>query len=167
MTEVASQSTRSRPFRYSVGNLLLVVTVVSLATALLLTHRKLSQIERKLAETERELTTFQPLRADEVARQFVERTTINSISTTVQDVRYSPTDDAYKVKFSWVDPTTGKKWSSEVKLAADGYGTYMGRITFNEFFKSVYTPPDKPFVEPLSGRYDFVVVVQTPSPIKR
>ena len=71
----------------SLGTLLLVVTIVCLATALMLEHRRLTQIERQLAETKRELSTLQPLSAEEVARQFENATTLGPISTTVKDVR--------------------------------------------------------------------------------
>ena len=148
MTEVASQSTRPRPFRFSVGSLLLVVTVVCLATALVLTNRK-------LAQTERELTTLQPLSAEEVAQQFEKCTKLGPISTTVKDVRYSPTDDAYKVSFSWVDAISRKTWHTEVKLTADGYGTYFGIIRSGEF------------IRPLGHKDGFSVSVKTSSPLKK
>lgn len=67
----------------------------------------------------------------------------------------SSTSDSYKVSFSWADNTTKKTWSSDVKLTADGYGTYYGRIR------------NDPFIVPLGYKDGFTVVVQTPSPLAR
>ena len=156
MTEDPSQtpSNRSLPVRFSLGTLLLVVTIVGLATALMLEHRRLSQIERQLAETQQELSTLQPLSAEEVARQFENATTLGPISTTVQDVRYSPTEDAYQVEFAWMNEKKNKeRWSSQVKLTSDGYGRYFGRIRSDAF------------TQPLGHKDGFTVAVETPSPL--
>lgn len=134
--------------RFSLGNLLLLVTVVALAISLVMTYRKLDRMERAF-------DAMQPMSPQQVARQFERQTTLGKVRTTVNDVRYSQKEDAYKVSFSWLD-SNGQHWSSEVLLNPDGFGKYSGEILSSEFVTSVG-----------SGRNNrFAVGVQTPSPLK-
>ncbi len=146
---------RRFPFQFSLASLLLVMTLVCLATALVLSHRKIAQLERDIAQTKGELAALQPLSANEVARQFKNRTTLGPVATTVKDVRYSPTDDTYKVKFSWVDPTTKQIWSTDAILTGDGYGAYSGKIRSG------------PFITALGVKDTFFVYVEAPSSFKQ
>ena len=155
MAEKVAQSSRPRLFRFSLGNLLLLVLVVCLATALLVTHRRLVQLERSFTETQRELRALQPLSAEDVAIQFEKSTTGGPIATTVEDVRYSPTEDAYKVSFSWLNATTGQSTYTSVKLKGDGFGAYKGVIHSAKF------------ATPLGHKDSVPVFVRTASPLTK
>jgi HAMP domain-containing protein len=134
-------------FRFSLASLLLFMAVLGLAIMLGLTYRKLHRVEQ-------ELSAMQPISPQEVARQFEQHTTLGPITTKVDDVRYSPKADAYKVGFSFVDSAVGVKWSTEVMLKADGFGAYHGQIMSSEFIK------------PLGVSNSFNVSVQTRSPLE-
>ena len=121
--------------------------------ALVLVNRRLGHLERKLSDAERKLSTLQPLSAEEVARQFEDAATLGPISTSVKDVRYSPTEDAYKVDFAWNNKKSGDRWRTQVKLTADGYGKYYGRIRNDSFYG------------PLGYKDGFTIAVETPSPL--
>jgi len=114
-----------RRFRLSLGKSLLWGTIAVLGIAYATTHRELVAVRQ-------ELKRALPIPIEEVARQFQESTTSGPIATQVRDVRYSSTDDSYKVKYSWVDPATGQTWSSDRELAGNGYGAYLGRIGIKE-----------------------------------
>lgn len=136
------------PMRFSIGTMLLVVTIACLATALLLNQRRIGNLERQLKAT-------LPLSVDEVARQFEERTTMGAVTTTVNDVRYSEEKDTYKVRFSWTVAKSKNRWKSEVFLEPDGYGAYHGTIR------------SSPYLTSLGRKFPFAVEVQTPSPLTR
>jgi hypothetical protein len=148
--EMPDDVPRPRRFQFSLGSMLLLTAVVGLSISLVLVYSK-------LVHTERALNALQPISAEEVARQFERNTTIGGgrISTNVTDVRYSPAENAYKVDFSWTDSQTGQSWSSDVKLKSDGFGTYFGQIRNSEF------------VKPLKSSDSYLVVVETPSALKR
>lgn len=151
MTEknrIGSEPAPRRRLRFSLGSLLLLVTAISLAIALALTHQKLTIADRQLK-------AVQPLSPEEVASQFESQTTLGSIKTTVRDVRYSPGENAYKVAFSWVESKTAQEWSTEVILTADGFGAYHGKIQSDQF------------VKPSGIGLDFFPVeLKTPSPLR-
>lgn len=136
----------ARRFQFSIGSMLLWMAVVCLAVTNMWTQWELSTVKRELASQ-------QPLPAEEVARQFQQKTTLGPITVKVRDVRYSPESDSYKVAFSWTDKTTNKTWSTDVKLTSDGYGTYFGQIR------------NDPFITPLGFKESFTVAVETPSPL--
>ena len=142
MTE--SGSNQRQPWTFSLGSMLMAVTIACLATALFATHRR-------LADTESQLRSMQPLSTRDVATQFEGCTTVGPISTEVTDVRYSPEDDSYKVRFSWTNQDDGQTWWTDVILKSDGYGSYGGMIR------------NGPFTKPLGYKNGFAVAVQTPS----
>jgi hypothetical protein len=146
--ELPDKPNRSRRMQFSLGNLLSLTAVVGLSISLALVYSK-------LARTERALGALSPLSAEEVARQFERNTSIagGRISTKVNDVRYSPAENAYKVTFTWTDSQLGESWSSDVKLKSDGFGTYFGKISNSEF------------VRPLKNSDGYLVVVGSPSPL--
>lgn len=140
------QANVPRRFRFSIGTLLLWMAVVALTANTVITNRRVAQLKQ-------ELESQRPLPPREVARQFEENTTLGPIATSVKDVRYSSASDAYRVKYSWVDSTTGKSWQSDIDLKSDGFGTYYGQIR------------NDPFLQPLGQKEFFVVAVKTPSPL--
>jgi hypothetical protein len=109
--------------------MLLFVAITGLGIALIITYRK-------LVETEHQLSTYQPLSLSDVARQFQTNASIGPVTVTVDDVRYSGAEKAYKVEFSWIDSVTKQKWSTETRLLSDGFGKYQGAINSAEFEKS-------------------------------
>jgi hypothetical protein len=109
----------------------------------------------RLSRVERELGALQPLSLDEVARQFENNTMPGTAKSTVKDVRYSPSEDAFLVRFSWPDPQTGDNWTTDVKLTNDGFGRYFGQIRNPEFLKQLRHTTDS-----------YTVVVEAPSPLK-
>jgi hypothetical protein len=104
---------------------------------------------------EGELTASRPLRAEEVARQFEMATNVNQLKTKVEDVRYSPEKDAYRVRFSWTDPVTKSQWSTDTTLESDGFGTYFGPILSVEFLKAIGSKEDR-----------YMIAVASESPLK-
>jgi hypothetical protein len=135
--------------QFSLAQLLIIVTAVCLLLALVLNYRELATTRDRLAETRDQLASTQPLAPEEVARQFAEHTTLGPIKTKVNEVRYSPKDDAYLVDFSWTDATTGQTWSSDVQLTSNGFGRYGGQIR------------NDPFIQPLGYKEFFLVVVSS------
>jgi hypothetical protein len=131
-------------FRFSILTMLLVMAIIGLGIALFMTRRE-------LAEAQRQLSTHQPLSLAEVARQFQSQLSTPSVAVTVDDVRYSEGEKAYKVEFSWIDPASKQRWSTETKLRSDGYGKYQGTIESDEFRKALGTVGS------------FVVSVESPS----
>lgn len=107
----------------------------------------------RISQMQRETASQYPLHPAEVARQFEELATVGPIKTTVKDVRFSAEADAYRVKFSWFDSTSGKTWHSGLRLNHDGFGVYIGQIH------------NAPFVRPL-GTEVYTVAVRTPSLIE-
>ena len=95
-----------------------------------------------------------PIAAESVAKQFVQATNIQStVTTQVEDVRYSPTEDAYQVEFAWTIQATGKKWYSSVRLNGDGFGNYSGKIASSQFN------------QPLGRTTSYRVSISSPSPL--
>ena len=139
-----SQTRELRRFRFSVGTLLVWIAIGALTINTVVMNRRVTQLTQELASQ-------QPLPPKEVARQFEERTTLGTITTTVKDVRYSAEADAYRVAFSWVDSATGKTWHSDTRLNHDGFGVYYGQIR------------NGPFIQPLGYTDSFAVAVETPS----
>jgi hypothetical protein len=137
-----------RRFRFSLGSLLLLMAVVCLAISLAIVYSQ-------LVRTERELEGLRPMSVEEVARQFENSTKFGNFATKVNDVRYSPTEDAFAVEFSWTDPATGTMWSTDTKLKPDGFGRYYGKIHSGEFLKAVGS----------TSEY-YMIGVETPSPLK-
>jgi hypothetical protein len=137
-----------RRLQFSLGSLMLLTAVVGLSIALVMMYMRLSRVER-------ELGALQPLSPDEVARQFETNTMPGTVKSTVKDVRYSQSEDAFLVQFSWPDPQTGDNWSTDVKLTNDGFGRYFGQIRNSEFLKLLRHPTDS-----------YTVVVEAPSPLK-
>jgi hypothetical protein len=135
--------------RFRLSTLLLLVTVAALTIALVMTQRRLSQLES-------ESLLRQPLSVAEVAKQFANQTSRNSIKTKVTDVRYSPKEDVYRVSFSWYDPTSKQNWSTEIRLKADGFGRYYGTIESDPYKQSLGLPTTDVFS----------VVVEAPSAFK-
>ena len=148
MTEQSTTSQRNARGRvqFSIGTLMLWTAIVCLAVS----HGILALQMRGL---KRELESSRPLRAEEVARQFEQRTTLPPIRTTVRDVRYSSEKDSYKVDFSWHNAKNGRTWSSDVTLKSDGFGSYFGEIRNGSF------------VQPLGYKSPYSVVVKSPSPL--
>lgn len=136
-----------RAWKFSLSTMLMVVTIACLATALVLTSRR-------LAETESLLGSMKPLPLKEIAAQFEKKTTLGPIATKVTDVRYSPEADAYKVQFSWTNKDTDETWTSDVILKSGDYGAYVGRIR------------NGPFATPLGYTDGYPVAVRTPSAFK-
>jgi hypothetical protein len=127
--------------------MLLLVAIIGLGIALFITRQD-------LAEAKRQLSVSQPLSLSEVARQFQKNASTSTVAVTVNDVRYSDVEKAYKVEFLWVDPTTKQKWSSETKLQSDGFGRYLGQVRSSEFLTAL-------------GSSGFITVfVETPSAFK-
>lgn len=148
MTNEANLEPDSRwRFQFSIATLLMLMAIVALSIALGLTYGRLARVERQL-------DALQPMSPEEVARQFEKNTTLGMIKTKVGDVRYSPKEDAFRVRFSWTDSTSGETWTSDVKLTADGFGRYFGQIRNPEFTR------------PLGYTDSYPVGVETPSPLK-
>ena len=145
MTEAPRHNSK---WTFSLATMLLVITIACLATALILTNRRLTRLERRQL-------SHDPLTLEEVVTQFEKQTTLAPISTEVIDVRYSEEKDAYKVRFSWTNSTTQKTWTTDIILESDDYGAYLGKIR------------SRPFVEPLGATYGFPIVVQSASKIQR
>lgn len=139
---------RGPRLQFSLATLLLSMTAVGLAVALLLTNRR-------LAEAERRLKAIFPLPVDEVALQFENRTTVGPITTRVRDVRYSSDHDSFLVNYEWTDSQTGQTWSSDLVLESDGFGRYSAVIH------------NDPFIKPLGNTRGFTVLVESPSALQR
>ncbi len=146
MSEETPGPSKRRLFQFSLGSMLLLTTVAGLSIALVLMYLRMTGAERQLE-------SLQPISPEEVARQFENATTTARITTKVDDVRYSRTEDAYKVIFEWTDKKTNTTWSTDVVLKADGFGAYFGVIRNVEF------------VQPF-GVTEYGVVVTTPSPLE-
>ena len=142
----------NRRFSFSFGSIILGIAIVGLAITNVMTYRELSQIKQAL-QTHGPMSAEPrwPLSAQEVARQFEKSTTLGPVSTTVKEVRYSPEEDAYRVRYSWANETTGEVWSTDVELSPTGYGEYYGEIRSDQF------------LDPLGYDERFVVSVETPS----
>ena len=134
-------------FRFSILTMLLMIAIIGLGIALVMTRRE-------LAEAQRQLSTYQPLSLAEVARQFQSQLSTPSVAVTVDDVRYSDAEKAFKVEFSWIDPTSNQIVSTETKLRSDGFGKYQGTIESSEFKKTFGIPGS------------IIVAVETPSAFK-
>ena len=119
-------------FRFSILTMLLMVAIIGLGIALVMTRRELTEAQRQLA-------TYQPLSLAEVARQFQTNLSKTSVPVTAEDVRYSEAEKAYKVEFSWIEPTSKQSWTTETKLGSDGFGKYQGTIESDEFRKALGT----------------------------
>jgi len=119
-------------FRFSILTMLLLMAIIGLGIALVMTRRE-------LAEAQRQLAAYQPMSLAEVARQFQSNLSTTSVPVTVEDVRYSEAEKAYKVEFSWIDPASQQRWTTETKLRSDGYGKYQGVIESDEFRKALGT----------------------------
>jgi hypothetical protein len=146
--ESSSQASRRNRFQFSLGSMMLLTAVFALSIALVLVYSRLQKAERAL-------DALQPMSAEEVAQQFEVNTNLVNVETKVNDVRFSPSENAFRVEFSWTDPQTKSMWSTDVKLVSDGFGVYYGKIFSSEFLKAVGA----------SGEY-YVVAVKTPSPLK-
>jgi hypothetical protein len=142
-----AESNRPRMPRFSLGSLLLLTTVVCLAISLVILYKKYSQAEQQL-------NAMLPMSVEDVARKFENSTKFGTTTTKVTDVRYSPTENAYKVQFSWTDAKTGQDWSANVKLTPDGFGVFYGKIYNPEFLRAVG-----------SNNEYYMVAVETPSPL--
>ena len=149
----STKSSTPAPCPLSQGNTLIWLVVVGLAVSNFMLHQRLAGIERQINARLPGQGGVAPLSPAEVARQFEERTTVNPITVSVKDVRYSPNDDSYKVDFSWTNAKTNETWLSDIKLKADGYGSYFGQIH------------NGPFLEPLGQKDAYTVLVKTPSPL--
>jgi cell division protein FtsL len=139
-----------RQLRFSLGQLLLIVTVACLVLAVVLLSIQMRLLSGRLEATQRELSALQPLPVQDVAEQFEEQTTLGPIATQVKDVRYSPQEDAYLVEFSWT-VKGGQPISTDVKLEGDGFGAYIGRI------------PNEEFIKPLGNKDPYTVYIRAPS----
>lgn len=143
-TANTSQTQSPRRFRFSIGTLLLWLTIVALTANTIVTNRQLAQLKiitnLQIAQLNKELSSHQPLPPKEVARQFEKSTTRGTITTSVKDVRYSPESDVYRVEFSWVDSANGKSWGSDMRLTHDGFGVYYGQTMDKAFTVAVRTP---------------------------
>ena len=129
--------------------------VACIAGSMLPLNRKLAQTQRELAQARRELSTMRPLPVDEVAKQFKAHASVGEMRVKAQDVRYSPKDDAYRIRYSWNEATTGRIWSSEVKLVGDGFGVYAETIQSSQF------------AAPLGYKNGFLVSVTSPSTLAK
>jgi hypothetical protein len=136
------------PFRFRLSTMLLLVAIVALSISLVMTQRRLSQLESEAASQ-------RPLSVEEVARQFEKNASVGPVTVKVTDARYSPKVDSYRVNFSWTDPKTKVNWESQVNLAQDGFGKYFGTISSDQFIQAV------------GYQGGFTVVVETPSAFKR
>ena len=139
-----------RELRFSLGQLLSIVTITCLVLAIVLMSLQMRMLSGRLETTQRELSALQPLPVQEVAEQFEQQTTLNPIATQVKDVRYSPQEDAYLVGFSWT-VKGGQPMYTDVKLKGDGFGGYFGRI------------PNDEFIKPLGNPDPYVIYIRAPS----
>jgi hypothetical protein len=113
---------RKITLRFSLSTLLLLVVIVGLTIALVQAHLQLRELRR-------ELGAHEPLRVDEVARQFESQLSTPPVTVRADDVRYSPKEDSYYVKYSFVNSTNPTQRSeSGVTLRGDGYGRYRGDV---------------------------------------
>lgn len=136
--------------RFSLSTLLLLVAIFGLTVALIISQIRISRLEAEAA-------TGRPLSFEEVARQFEQRTSVGLVTVKVMDVRYSSKEDVYEVTFSRNDPTSKQNWSTEIRLQADGFGRYYGKIESDAYKQSIGIPTTD--VLP--------VIVETPSSIKQ
>jgi len=151
MTDDAPSVSDRRPrLQFSIGSMLLLTAIVGLSIALALVYGKLVRVERTLS-------ALQPIAVEDFARQFENVTTVGGgrIRTKVTDVRYSPVENAYKVRFSWTDSQTGGQWSSNVILKSDGFGTYFGQIRNPEF------------LVPIKAGDSYMVAIESPPALER
>jgi hypothetical protein len=148
------QAPAPRRVRFSIGTLLLWITIGALAANTIVINRQVTQLKQELA-SQQPLLSKGPLPLNEVARQFEKWTKLGRITTTVKDVRYSPEAESYKVKFSWADSASGKTGNSTVQLNHEGFGEYYGAIA------------DQSFLQPLGNSYPFSVKVETPSSFQK
>ena len=133
---------------FTIRDLLWLAVVVALVLALIISQRRLAQLELEVASS-------RPLSAADVAQQLQKYLGTGAVTVKVTDVRYSPKEDAYRVQFSWLDPKSGQNWISEVQLVSDGYGKYNGAVGSTEFLKAIgYTS-------------QLYVTVAKPSPFKQ
>ena len=116
--------------RFTIRNLLWLAVVAPLVLALIISQRRLAQLELDVASS-------RPLSAEDVAQQFQKNLGTGAVTVKVTDVRYSPKEDAYRIQFSWLDPKSGQNWISEAQLNSDGYGKYNGAVGSAEFLKAI------------------------------
>jgi hypothetical protein len=153
--EVADETRASTRYQFSLGSMLLVIAIACMAMWMFAMSRSLTHVSARLRVLEGEQTASRPLSAEEVARQFEMATNVNQLKTKVEDVRYSPEKDAYRVTFSWTDPVTKSQWSTDAMLKSDGFGVYFGPILSGEFLKAIGSKEDR-----------YMVGVYSESPLK-
>jgi hypothetical protein len=151
----------TRRVQYSVGGMLMLMTMVAVVLSIAILFGKIRRLESRLAATEGMLQSGSavngmPISAQAVAQQFEQATSVRKVTTKVDDVRYSRSNDAFQVSFSWNDPASKSRWSSQVVLESDGFGTYFGPIRSSEFLKAIGSNNDS-----------YMIAVQSKSPMQR
>jgi len=141
--------------KFSLASLLILMTVVCLALSLAFVYGRLQEVESRLSMIDGRQVLQMPIPAQEVVRQLENHLNFSGVQINVADVRYSPSEDAYKVDLSWSDPAAKLIWSTDVKLKSDGFGRYFGATHSSEFLKVAGSKNDS-----------YMVFVETPSPLK-
>ncbi|MDA7978647.1 MAG: hypothetical protein MPJ50_07745 [Pirellulales bacterium] len=115
-----------RRFQFSIGQLLILVLVVSLLIAHFLMWQRLAKIENRITDS---ATGFiPPVSLHDVKIQFESQTSDSGLKITVDDVRYSESKDAYRVDYTSLDTVSGRKGVSHIELQGDDYQLYHGRF---------------------------------------
>lgn len=152
VTENEDEAIARPGFRFSLNAVILWIAILALIFTNVLTYNAVLDLKNELRTS---AVSGMPIPAEEVAKQFIKATNIPStVTTEVEDVRYSSEEDTYLVEFAWTLTATGKKWYSSTRLKSDGFGFYHGQILSSQFN------------QPLGRTRPYSVSVHTPSPLK-
>jgi len=116
---------KPRGCRFTIGSLLLGITLVALFIAFLLVQRDVRQLQR--------IGTLDKPSSSEVAASVENYVSIHPKPVKVSDVKYSSDNDSFKVWYTFVDTTTGESLKSDVILKGEGFGSYVGCIKKDRF----------------------------------
>lgn len=153
VTETEQEQPTSPRFRFSLNAVILWIAIFALILTNVMTYREVLELKSHLKASPASGSGL-PISAESVAKQFVQATNMPATLTTkVNDVRYSPKEDAYLVDFAWKITATGQTWHSDVRLTSDGFGSYYGKILSDQFN------------QPLNRTQPFSVIVSSPSPL--
>ncbi|RCS49407.1 hypothetical protein DTL42_12845 [Bremerella cremea] len=153
MTNPELEDSPPAAIRFSLSSVILWIAIAALILTNVMMFQEIREIKSHLLSSPANGQAM-PISVERVAQQFAQNTNNPStVTTKVEDVRYSPTEDTYLVSFSWTITATGKTWHSDVRLKGDGFGNYFGQIQSDQYN------------QPLGRTRPSTVVIQSPSPL--
>ncbi|QDS95110.1 hypothetical protein FF011L_38950 [Roseimaritima multifibrata] len=130
-----------------------------MAIVIFTTRQEVSRLRNSLSQVD---LTAMPISPDAVVTEVHRHIADHPLPCKVTDVRYSETDDTFRVHFMWTDPVDKKDWGSNFELKGDGYGTYAGCIRNTKFLAPIHPPRYTPPLKDSDGMW---IEVSTPSVI--